>query len=127
MRESKHKVGLIFFPAFDWAISPDHPEREERLLYTRDQIMEEGLFDIPGIEEFRPAIASDAQINRTHICVPSTSEVITESHRIAAGGTITAADLVQRQVDRSATCQDHHHAMRWDMDQIYISKQRPLW
>ncbi|NLJ86491.1 MAG: histone deacetylase [Firmicutes bacterium] len=115
MRESKHKVGLIFFPAFDWAISPDHPEREERLLYTRDQIMEEGLFDIPGIEEFRPAIASDAQINRTHICVPSTSEVITESHRIAAGGTITAADLVLNgEVDRSFALlrPPGHHAMR---------------
>ena len=33
------KTGLIFFPAFDWAISPTHPEREERLLYTRDQIL----------------------------------------------------------------------------------------
>lgn len=34
------KTGLIFFPAFDWAISPTHPEREERLLYTRDQILD---------------------------------------------------------------------------------------
>ena len=41
------KTGLIFFPAFDWAISPTHPEREERLLYTRDQIFEEGLMDLP--------------------------------------------------------------------------------
>ncbi|NLC38669.1 MAG: histone deacetylase, partial [Clostridia bacterium] len=45
------ELGLVFFPAFDWAISPDHPEREERLLYTRDQILEEGLFDFPQIEE----------------------------------------------------------------------------
>ena len=29
MQASKYKVGLIFFPAFDWAITPDHPEREE--------------------------------------------------------------------------------------------------
>ena len=34
-------TGVIFFPAFDWAITPTHPEREERLLYTRDQIFEE--------------------------------------------------------------------------------------
>ena len=38
-------LGLIFFPAFDWMISPGHPERQERLLYTRDQLTEEGLFD----------------------------------------------------------------------------------
>lgn len=30
-------LGIIFFPAYDWAISPTHPEREERLLYTQDQ------------------------------------------------------------------------------------------
>ena len=54
MQASKYKVGLIFFPAFDWAITPDHPEREERLLYTRDQIVEEGLLDVPGVEEYRP-------------------------------------------------------------------------
>ena len=29
------KTGLIFFPAFDWAISPTHPEREERLVEDR--------------------------------------------------------------------------------------------
>ena len=49
MLHAKNKVGLVFFPAYDWAISPTHPEREERLLYTQDQILEEGLFDI---EEF---------------------------------------------------------------------------
>ena len=65
------QLGLVFFPAFDWAISHDHPEREERLLYTRDQILEEGLFDFPGIEEFRPGVASPREIARAHICVPS--------------------------------------------------------
>ena len=44
------KTGLVFFPAFDWAISPTHPEREERLLYTQDQVFEEGLLDIPGMD-----------------------------------------------------------------------------
>ncbi|MDR2603768.1 MAG: hypothetical protein LBC55_00230, partial [Desulfovibrio sp.] len=47
--EAVNSLGLVFFPAFDWAISPTHPEREERLLYTRDQLREEGLFDVPGI------------------------------------------------------------------------------
>ncbi len=44
-----HSLGLVFFPAFDWKISETHPERQERLLYTRDQIVEEGLLDIPNI------------------------------------------------------------------------------
>ena len=46
---ARNRLGVVFFPAFDWAISATHPEREERLLYTRDQLAEEGLFDIPGI------------------------------------------------------------------------------
>ena len=37
----KNTLGLVFFPAFDWMISPAHPERQERLLYTRDQLEEE--------------------------------------------------------------------------------------
>jgi hypothetical protein len=45
MLKAKNSLGLILFPAFDWRISPTHPEREERLLYTIDQIEEEGLFD----------------------------------------------------------------------------------
>ncbi|MFY9486811.1 MAG: histone deacetylase, partial [Bacillota bacterium] len=53
MKAAKHRTGLVFFPAFDWAITPDHPEREERLLYTRDQIREEGLLDVPGVVEYR--------------------------------------------------------------------------
>ena len=112
---NRKKVGLVFFPAFDWAISPDHPEREERLLYTRDQIVEEGLLDVPGIEEFRPTVADENQIDRVHVCVPSTSEVVTKSHMIAAGGTITAADLVfTGQVDRAFAVlrPPGHHANR---------------
>ena len=37
MLKAASSLGVIFFPAFDWAISPTHPEREERLLYTQDQ------------------------------------------------------------------------------------------
>lgn len=50
----KSKLGLIFFPAFDWMISPTHPERQERLLYTRDQLLEEGLFDLPADQRIPP-------------------------------------------------------------------------
>ena len=48
LRPDAVDLGLVFFPAFDWKISPTHPEREERLLYTRDQLLEEGIFDLPG-------------------------------------------------------------------------------
>ena len=51
------KTGLVFFPAFDYAISPTHPEREERLLYTQDQVFEEGLLDFDNIKEFKPGVA----------------------------------------------------------------------
>lgn len=43
MQRAQNKLGLILFPAFDWRITPTHPEREERLLYTIDQIEEEGF------------------------------------------------------------------------------------
>ena len=59
-------LGIIFFPAYDWAISPTHPEREERLLYTQDQFREEGLFDIEGISEHRPLRAENVDILRSH-------------------------------------------------------------
>ena len=45
----KKKTGLVFFPAFDYAITPTHPEREERLLYTQDQLVEEGLLYFDNI------------------------------------------------------------------------------
>ncbi|NMB01018.1 MAG: histone deacetylase [Firmicutes bacterium] len=115
MVEPKPKVGLVFFPAFDWAISPDHPERQERLLYTRDQIQEEGLLDHPSIREFRPRLASDEEILRTHIVLPTLSQQVTESHRIAAGGTIVAADLILDGVVKRAFAllrPPGHHANR---------------
>jgi acetoin utilization deacetylase AcuC-like enzyme len=115
MQSAAYRVGLVFFPAFDWAISPDHPEREERLLYTRDQIAEEGLLDVEGIQEYRPLIASDADICRAHICVPTVNSVVTQSHRIAAGGSMLAADLVlEGKADRAFALlrPPGHHAMR---------------
>jgi acetoin utilization deacetylase AcuC-like enzyme len=90
----KKRTGLIFFPAFDWAISPDHPEREERLLYTQDQVFEEGLLDFDNIVEYKPGIATVEDVNRAHICVPDAASVVTESHLISAGGAITAAHKV---------------------------------
>jgi len=86
---AKHKTGLVFFPAFDWAISPTHPEREERLLYTQDQVFEEGLLDIDGIVEFKPDLVTVKDVQRTHFCVPDPWTVMTESHFISAGGAKT--------------------------------------
>jgi len=89
MLQAKKKTGLVFFPAFDWAISPTHPEREERLLYTQDQVFEEGVLDIDGIFEFKPDLVTINDVQRVHFCVPDPWEVMTESHFISAGGAKT--------------------------------------
>lgn len=109
------RLGLVFFPAFDWAISPSHPEREERLLYTRDQIVEEGLLDMPNIREYKPQIAKIKDIERVHIGVPDIASLITDAHLVSAGGAIAAADAVMnREVKRAFALvrPPGHHAMR---------------
>ncbi len=109
------KTGLIFFPAFDWAISPTHPEREERLLYTRDQIFEEGIMDLPQIAEYTPALASIHDIARLHFCVPKVEDVTTEAHLIAAGAAILLADnIVKGEIKNGFALvrPPGHHAMR---------------
>lgn len=92
--QAPHRTGIVFFPAFDWAIDPTHPEREERLLYTRDQIFEEGILDIPGFEEYAPRVADLADVERVHACYPSARRRASPSHLISAGGAITAARQV---------------------------------
>jgi acetoin utilization deacetylase AcuC-like enzyme len=112
---ARRRLGVVFFPAFDWAISATHPEREERLLYTRDQLLEEGLFDIPGITEYRPEFATPAQLERAHFCLPDVSAVSTESHLASAGGAIRAARLVMDGEEERAFAlvrPPGHHAMR---------------
>jgi acetoin utilization deacetylase AcuC-like enzyme len=115
MLQAKDKTGLVFFPAFDWAISPTHPEREERLLYTRDQVFEEGLLDIDGILEFKPDMVTVQDIQRVHFCVPDVWAVTTESHFISAGGAKTIAMAVQDgKIKRGFALvrPPGHHAMR---------------
>jgi len=115
MLTAKHKTGLVFFPAFDWAISPTHPEREERLLYTQDQVLEEGLLDIDSIREFKPDPVTAEDVLRVHFCVPDVDSVTTESHLISAGGAKTIGSAVlDKQVDRGFALvrPPGHHAMR---------------
>lgn len=109
------RTGLVFFPAFDWAIAPDHPEREERLLYTQDQVFEEGLLDLDNIVEFKPEIAEEKDVTRVHVCVPDVQSVTTKSHLVSAGGAITAAvKVLQGEVDNAFALvrPPGHHAMR---------------
>ena len=112
---AKHKTGLVFFPAFDWAIDPTHPEREERLLYTQDQVFEEGLLDIDGIIEFKPDLVTLRDVQRVHFCVPDVWSVTTESHLISAGGAKTIGMAVlDKRVERGFALvrPPGHHAMR---------------
>jgi len=109
------KLGLVFFPAFDWAISPSHPEREERLLYTRDQIVEEGLLDMPNIREYKPKLATYRDMERVHIGVPDLASLINNAHLVSAGGALAAADAVMRREVKRAFAlvrPPGHHAMR---------------
>lgn len=115
MEKAKNKLGIVFFPAFDWAISPTHPEREERLLYTQDQIFEEGIDDIEGIEFFNPITATAKDINRVHFSVPNIESIITQSHLISVGGAIRAYQAVMdKEVDKAFALirPPGHHAHR---------------
>lgn len=110
-----NKTGLCFFPAFDWAISPTHPEREERLLYTYDQLEEEGIFDLPSIKEYNPVEVAEEHIARTQFLIPDYESVITQSHRIAVGGSIALADaLMQGEIKNGFALvrPPGHHAMK---------------
>ena len=115
MLHAKHKTGLVFFPAFDWAISPTHPEREERLLYTQDQVFEEGLLDIDGIVELKPDLVTTKDVQRVHFCVPDVAGVMTRSHFISAGGAKTIGMAVlEKRIKRGFALvrPPGHHAMR---------------
>jgi len=115
MLSATTRTGLVFFPAFDWAIHPTHPERDERLVYTQDQVFEEGILDIEGIVEFKPDIAKIEDIQRVHFCVPDEMSVITESHLISAGGAKKiGVEVLEKNIVRGFALvrPPGHHAMR---------------
>lgn len=108
------RTGLVFFPAFDWAISSTHPEREERLLYTKDQLREEGIFDLPQIKEICPRFACLKDIARTHASFPNIKSNITEGHLAACGSSIVLAEeVLSKQIKNGFALvrPPGHHAM----------------
>ncbi|MFQ9936579.1 MAG: histone deacetylase [Phascolarctobacterium faecium] len=105
---------LDIFPAFDWMISPTHPERQERLLYTRDQLLEEGLL-ICRRSENTALFGRNHDLQRAHIGVPSIARLITPGAPYFAGGCLVAADAVMSgEVKRAFALvrPPGHHAMR---------------
>ena len=84
------RTGILFFPAFDWSLGDSHPEREERLLYTQEQLFEEGILDLPQIKQYSPRVASLHEALRAQALFPN-PEAHTDSldaHLIAAGSAI---------------------------------------
>lgn len=84
------RTGILFFPAFDWSLGDSHPEREERLLYTQEQLFEEGVLDLPQIKQYSPRVASLKDVLRTQALFPN-PEAHTEGldpHLISAGSSL---------------------------------------
>ncbi|NLO98068.1 MAG: histone deacetylase [Peptococcaceae bacterium] len=79
------KTGIVFFPAFDWSLGETHPEREERLLYTQEQIFEEGVMDLPQIKQYSPAVADLRDVLRTQALFPNPDRHDLDAHLIAVG------------------------------------------
>jgi acetoin utilization deacetylase AcuC-like enzyme len=84
------RTGILFFPAFDWSLGDSHPEREERLLYTQEQLFEEGILDLPQIKQFSPRVASLHEVLRAQALLPTPGSQTDslDAHLIAAGSAI---------------------------------------
>jgi acetoin utilization deacetylase AcuC-like enzyme len=84
------RTGILFFPAFDWSLGSSHPEREERLLYTQEQLFEEGVLDLPQIRQFAPRVASlqDVIPAQALFPTPTSYHETLDAHLIAAGSAI---------------------------------------
>lgn len=86
------KTALMFFPAFDWSLGETHPEREERLLYTQEQLFEEGVMDLPQIVQLNPTVAPLQAVCRAQALFPGPEAHDLEAHRIAAGSALVMGD-----------------------------------
>jgi acetoin utilization deacetylase AcuC-like enzyme len=83
-----NKTGILFFPAFDWSLGDTHPEREERLLYTQEQLFEEGVLDLPQIQQYSPGLATLKDVLRAQAIFPSPETHDLDAHLIAAGSSL---------------------------------------
>ena len=66
---SKRTLGVVFFPAFDWAISRRIRNVKSACCIRRIS-PRGGLFDLPGITEYKPGVATHEDIERVHFCLP---------------------------------------------------------
>lgn len=86
------RSGILFFPAFDWSLGDTHPEREERLLYTQEQLFEEGIMELPQVKQYSPGVASLHDVLRTQALFPSPQYHDLTAHLIAAGSSIVLGE-----------------------------------
>lgn len=97
------RTGILFFPAFDWSLGSSHPEREERLLYTQEQLFEEGILDLPQIKQFKPHVASleDVVLAQALFPTPLSYPESLDAHLIAAGSAISLGEARMRDEIRN--------------------------
>jgi acetoin utilization deacetylase AcuC-like enzyme len=59
--------GIVYAPSYlTHEQSSSHPERRERLSYTLDQLVEEGIFDLPQIKLLTPKPATRDDVLLVH-------------------------------------------------------------
>ncbi len=114
-------TGLIYHPKYlEHEQTPTHPERRERLAYTMDQLMEEGIFDDPKIKLIKPEPARMEDVLEVHTkdyveYLRRYSKIggiidwdtnipvgVFERALLAAGGAIKAAEVVAKGVVKNA-------------------------
>lgn len=96
------RTGILFFPAFDWSLGDSHPEREERLLYTQEQLFEEGVLDLPQIKQYSPRVASLHEGLRAQALFPNSKAHIDllDAPLIAAGSAVLLGEArIRGEID----------------------------
>lgn len=115
------KTGIVYHPKYlEHEQTPTHPERKERLAYTIDQLMEEGIFDLENIVLLEPFKASIEDVLEVHTeeyinFLVKSSETggfidfdtnvpvgLWDVALLAAGGAIRAAKaVIEKEVDNA--------------------------
>ncbi|MBE8540441.1 histone deacetylase [Geoglobus acetivorans] len=115
------RTGIVYHPKYlEHEQSPTHPERRERLAYTLDQLMEEGIFDLENIVLLEPFEAEIQDVLEVHTreyvdFLIKTSETggfidldtnvpvgLVDVALLAAGGAIRAAQaVIESEVDNA--------------------------